>query len=369
MNVKSKIDDLFNNCDFKFIHKIGHSKNPFPPSLNDKSFPEEGTWTELELKLKEHFASIVGSIIYLSITCRPDIACATSKLARGMHGASRFQVNLLKTTLQYLNDHRDTPLVFKANDSLAKQHFRDMTADDPTVFSVSASDGHTDKDGTDICVGFSDANYAYLCSEKKRSTSGYAFFVLGNTVSWKSKLQPLTAGSTHEAELIALSYASDEGVWLRKLLNEIGFAVLGHERPGTKSNVDIVHTQVPTGGAQGRDAELYLSKMGPTPCYTEPTMDDPVGAIPSDKLQMAPTPIMVDNFGTTKTANNPVSSTQGSKHIDVRYFRVRDFIKNKLLRVISCRTHVNIADFFTKGLPTTTFQSFKSKLMGCVETF
>ena len=166
------------------------------------------------MKLKEHFASIVGSIIYLSITCRPDIACATSKLARGMHGASRFQVNLLKTTLQYLNDHRDTPLVFKANDSLAKQHFRDMTADDPTVFSVSASDGHTDKDGTDICVGFSDANYAYLCSEKKRSTSGYAFFVLENTVSWKSKLQPLTAGSTHEAELIALSYASDEGVWL-----------------------------------------------------------------------------------------------------------------------------------------------------------
>ena len=102
---------------------------------------------------------------------------------------------------------------------------------------------------------------------------------------------------------------------------------------------------------------------------SEPTMDDPVGAIPSDKLQMAPTPIMVDNFGTTKTANNPVSSTQGSKHIDVRYFRVRDFIKNKLLRVIFCRTNVNIADFFTKGLPTTTFQSFKSKLMGCVETF
>ena len=31
------------------------------------------------------------------------------------------------------------------------------------------------------------------------------------------------AGSTHEEELIALSYAADEGVWLRRLLKEIKF--------------------------------------------------------------------------------------------------------------------------------------------------
>ena len=33
------------------------------------------------------------------------------------------------------------------------------------------------------------------------------------------------AKSTHAAELIALSFAADEGVWLRRLLLEIGFVV------------------------------------------------------------------------------------------------------------------------------------------------
>ena len=35
----------------------------------------------------------------------------------------------------------------------------------------------------------------------------------------------MTAKSTHAAELIALSFAADEGVWLRRLLLEIGFVI------------------------------------------------------------------------------------------------------------------------------------------------
>ena len=50
------------------------------------------------------------------------------------------------------------------------------------------------------------------CDELPRARRAY--FAFGNLIYWKSKLQPLTAGSTHEAELIALSYASEEGVWL-----------------------------------------------------------------------------------------------------------------------------------------------------------
>ena len=35
----------------------------------------------------------------------------------------------------------------------------------------------------------------------------------------------ITAGSTHEAELVAIALAANEGVWIRKLLIEIGFAL------------------------------------------------------------------------------------------------------------------------------------------------
>ena len=38
-------------------------------------------------------------------------------------------------------------------------------------------------------------------------------------------MQTITAGSTHEAELIAIALAANEGVWIRKLLIEIGFAL------------------------------------------------------------------------------------------------------------------------------------------------
>ena len=51
------------------------------------------------------------------------------------------------------------------------------------------------------------------------------FFLFGNLICWRSKLQPFTAKSTHAAEPIALSFAADEGVWLRRLLLEIGFVV------------------------------------------------------------------------------------------------------------------------------------------------
>ena len=66
-----------------------------------------------------------------------------------------------------------------------------------------------------------DSSYAPEGERERMSVSGYVFFVYGNIVCWKSKLQPITAGSTHEAELIGLATAANEGVWLHRLLDEI----------------------------------------------------------------------------------------------------------------------------------------------------
>ena len=138
-----------------------------------------------------------------------------------MHKPTRAHVRMLKSMLKYLNSHRDTPLVYRRANSEAHAHFRKMANEDPTTFSLTSSDENYDHDIP--ITGFTDADYAKSFEEQRKSTSGYAFYAFGNLVSWKSKLQPLTAGSTHEAELIALSYAADEGVWLRRLLKEIKF--------------------------------------------------------------------------------------------------------------------------------------------------
>ena len=55
-----------------------------------------------------------------------------------------------------------------------------------------------------IC-GATNSDYASSTEDKRRSMSGYFFYVFGCLVSWKSKLQPITAGSMHAAELITVS--------------------------------------------------------------------------------------------------------------------------------------------------------------------
>ena len=82
--------------------------------------------------------------------------------------------------------------------------------------------------------------------------------------------------------------------------------------------------------------------------------------------ELPPTPIFEDNKGTWATVNNPVSTAQASKALDVRYFNTRDYIREGKLRVSFLRTHLNVADFFTKGLPKEAFCDFKRVLMGSI---
>ena len=58
--------------------------------------------------------------------------------------------------------------------------------------------------------------------DKRRSTSGYVFTLVGGAISWISKLQNIVALSTTEAEYIAASHACKEAIWLKGLLGELG---------------------------------------------------------------------------------------------------------------------------------------------------
>ena len=70
--------------------------------------------------------------------------------------------------------------------------------------------------------GFSDSDYS-TDLDKRRSVTGYVFQVGGNTVSWRSTLQHVVALSTTEAEYMASSEATKEGLWLREFCGELGF--------------------------------------------------------------------------------------------------------------------------------------------------
>ncbi|GKA27622.1 retrotransposon protein, putative, ty1-copia subclass [Tanacetum coccineum] len=70
-------------------------------------------------------------------------------------------------------------------------------------------------------TGFVDSDYA-KDPDKGRSITGYAFLVQGCVVTWKATLQHVVALSTTEAKYMALTEAVKEAIWLRGLLEELG---------------------------------------------------------------------------------------------------------------------------------------------------
>ena len=79
--------------------------------------------------------------------------------------------------------------------------------------------------------------------------------------------------------------------------------------------------------------------------------------------RLRPTPLLADNKASTFTANTPSTGVR-SKHIDVRFLKVREYVAQGDLRVVHIGTDYNVADFFTKGLPIRKFSYFREMVMG-----
>ncbi|KAK0594143.1 hypothetical protein LWI29_021639 [Acer saccharum] len=71
-------------------------------------------------------------------------------------------------------------------------------------------------------VGFSDADWAGNCDDRK-STSGGCFFLGNNLVSWFCKKQNSISLSTAEAEYIAAGSGCTQLLWMKQMLVDYGF--------------------------------------------------------------------------------------------------------------------------------------------------
>ena len=203
MNVQAKIEDLFDK--YPFLKKISRYRNtPHGPVVTDPPNPEDDSLTDFQVQLRDNFASIVGSCIYFSVTCRPDISTIVGKSCQGMHNPKKIHVMYLELLVQYLKEHKDVKLTYSRH-SLAAGLMGDLSKRYPELVDLPQAP----------IVGFSDANWLSKVEsgERMRSVSGSCFYCFGNLVQWSSKRQSLTAGSTMEAELIAASSAADSAVW------------------------------------------------------------------------------------------------------------------------------------------------------------
>jgi len=135
------------------------------------------------------YREAIGCMMYIQLATRPDLAYAISMVSRFSNNPGVAHWQAVKRILRYLKGTKHMKLRFSNK-------------------------------GSDSIVGYSDADWAGDW-EDRRSTTSYLFMSQGGAISWNSKKQPTVALSTTEAEYMALTSASQEALWLRRLMREV----------------------------------------------------------------------------------------------------------------------------------------------------
>ncbi|CAA7267819.1 unnamed protein product [Cyclocybe aegerita] len=149
-------------------------------------------------------------------------------------------------------------------------------------------------------LGFTDSDWAN-CLDTRRSVGGYGFTLGSGVISWTSKKQSTIATSTCQAEYMAAFDASKEAMFLRNLLSEVNFA-------------------------------------------------------PNQ-----PTTILCDNNAAIIISEDPLHHNR-TKHFDIRYHYLREHVQTHDISLAYINTKDNLADIFTKALPTQQFIRLRSFL-------
>jgi hypothetical protein len=138
------------------------------------------------------YKSLVGQLLYICITARPDIATAVSEVGRFAHNPGKEHWQAALKIAEYLVHTKDYNLLFDGNIDKVQLH------------------------------SYVDADWA-SDTDNRRSRTGFCLFLGKSIVAWNSKLQSSTALSSTEAEYMALVSCCKEMLWCRGLLQEIGF--------------------------------------------------------------------------------------------------------------------------------------------------
>ena len=218
---------------------------------------------------KGRYQRLVGRLMYLSHT-RPDLAYALSIVSQFMHNPGEQHMNAVIRILRYLKSAPGKGVLFTKNANYQ---------------SIEA---------------YTDADWAGDVGDR-RSTSGYFTFVGGNLVTWRSKKQNVVARSSAEAEFRGLANVLCETLWLRLLLQDLG----------------------------------YLSEQ--------------------------PIQLFCDNKAACDIAHNPVQHDR-TKHVEVDRFFIKEKLDRKIVKLPKIRSEDQLADILTKAVSNRVFLKFLDKL-------
>jgi hypothetical protein len=208
-----------------------------------------------EVELDFPYRSIVGSLMYAATGTRPDIMTAVGVVSRFSSSPKKIHCDMVRQILYYLRQHPTYSLTYKRN--------------------------------SDITVrGYSDSSWAN--NEDSTSISGFIFLLGDSLITWSSKKQPVVALSSTEAEYVSVTSASQEALWLKSLLEELGF------------NQECIK-------------------------------------------------IYEDNEACINLSKNP-QEFKRTRHIQVKYHFIRSHVKDQNIKLVYVPTKDQLADFLTKGV-------------------
>ncbi|GKB95219.1 hypothetical protein Tco_0981356 [Tanacetum coccineum] len=129
--------------------------------------------------------------------------------------------------------------------------------------------------------------------DNTKSQTGYVFVLNSGSMDWKSAKQSTTAMSLTKVEYIAVVEASMEAVWMRKLIDGLGYVMPSNKRP-----IEML-------------------------CDNEPAI-----AITDDPRIL-----------------------KGARHFQKKYHYIREVIQEGEIVLKKVHTYDNVADTFTKPMP------------------
>ncbi|RVW56445.1 Retrovirus-related Pol polyprotein from transposon RE1 [Vitis vinifera] len=214
------------------------------------------------------YQRLVGRLIYLSHT-RPYIGFAVSAVSQFMHSPTEEHMEAVYRILRYLKMTPGKGLFFRK----------------------------TENRNTEV---YSNADWAGNIIDR-RSTSGYCSFVWGNLVTWRSKKQSVVARSSAEAEYRALAQGICEGIWIKRVLSELG------------------------------------------------------------QTSSSPILMMCDNQAAISIAKNPVHHDR-TKHVEIDRHFITEKVTSETIKLNYVPTKHQTADILTKALPRPNFKDLTCKL-------
>jgi hypothetical protein len=193
---------------------ISEPKTPYRSGYPVDKIPDETYKENTQYKLNHLLRVLVGSLNWLALSTRPNIATITNMLAKYSNNASKGHIEQAKRVIKYLQGTKTMGISFTSYDRDQLSSFVKFPINSSTVTCLTDTNWGPQDQSTP-----SPTNNEDLDIFKSRSISGYLIW-LGGPLHWVSKRQSITARSSAEAEI----YATDECV---KQLQHLSFLVEG----------------------------------------------------------------------------------------------------------------------------------------------